>query len=197
MSTYTHLDAANAVVVDRFLTSVNMKVGAYTLDNTTIGLPGSRHVRVTHTSGDTQDTEGTIILTGTDITGHVISETVTVNAPGGFVDTTKWFRTLTSAVGAGWVIDAVEATPDTIEIGYGADLCVLDGTGYLDAIIVNTTSASSIVVADASGTIATLKASIAEGHYHYGLDVTNLTIDLNGNSDVTIIHSASLPKTYA
>lgn len=196
MSTYTNLAAANAASADRFLNSVDMKVGAYTLDETTIGTQGARHVTVTVTTVDTADTLGTVVITGTDLSGQTISETVTPVA-GSAVPTTKWFRTVTSATGVGWVIDGVEGSEDTITIGYGADICVVDGAGRLEAIVVNTTAAATIVVADAGGTIATLKASIAEGHYAYGLDVTDLTVDLNGASNVTVIHSPSLPKTFA
>lgn len=196
MSTRTNLAAANAVSADRFLNSVDMKVGAYTLDETTIGTAGARHVNVTHTAGDTVDTLGTITITGTDLAGQTISEVITPSS-GALVAGTKWFRTVTGAVGAGWVIDAAEGTADTVEIGYGAEICVLDGAGQLEAIIVNTTAAATIVVADAGGTIATLKASIGEGHYEYDLNVTDLTVDLNGASNVTVVHSPSLPKSYA
>ena len=196
MSTYTHLAAANAADADYFLNSVNMQATAYTLDETTPTTSGARHVTVTHTSGDTTDTLGTRVVTGTDLSGQVITETLTLSADA-TVTGTRWFRTVTGAITSGWVIDGSEATEDTITIGYAADICVLDGPGRLEAIIVNTTAAGTIVVADSSGTIATLKSSITEGHYEYDLTVCNLTVDLNANSDVTIIHSNSMPHTYA
>jgi hypothetical protein len=196
MNTRTHLAAANAADVDRFLESVNMANGAYTLDNNTTGTEGARHVTVTHTSGDTTDTLGTVAIVGTDLAGQAITETITPSADA-TVTGAKWFKTVTSATQAGWVIDAVEVTNDTITIGMSEAICVLEGVGVLETIIVNTTAASTIVVADSGGTIATLKASIAEGHYVYGLDVSNLTIDLNGASDVTIVHTPSLPTSYA
>lgn len=193
MSSSTHLGAANAADDNYFLISVNMAVGAYTLDETVPPTEGARHVTLTHSTNGSADTLGTVELVGTDLSGQTITETLTPSA-GGVVTSTAWFRTLTSATGVGWVTDG---TADDIELGYGADICVLDGVGRLEAIIVNTTAAATIVVADSGGTIATLAASIPVGHYEYGLDVSNLTLDLNGASDVTVIHSPSLPKTYA
>lgn len=196
MNTYSHFAAANAASANRFLQSVNMKVGAYTLDETTRGIDGAGQVTLTHTAGDTVDTLGTVTIVGTDLSGQTITEVLTPSS-GATVTSSKWFKTVTSATGAGWVIDGVESTEDTITIGYTDAIRVLDGPGRLESIIVNTTAASAIVVADASGTIATLKASIGEGHYVYDLDVTDLTIDLAGNSDITIIHTPSIPKSYA
>lgn len=196
MSTWTRLSAANAADTDYFLNSVNMKTGAYTLDETTPATAGARRVTLTHTSVDTTDDLGTVTIVGKDLTGQTITETLTPVADD-VVTSTKWFRSVTSATGTGWTIDAVESTEDTIIIGYGADICVLMGAGTLERIVVNTTAAATVVVADASGSIATLKASIAEGSYDYGIDVYDLTVDLNGASDITIVHSPSLPSAYA
>ena len=191
---YTNLAAANAADADRFLLSVAMKVGAYTLDETTIGTQGARHVTLTHTTvAAGTDTLGTVTIVGRDLSGQTISEVLTPVADS-TITSAKWFVGLASATGAGWVIAGGN---DTITIGYGADIAVLEGAGRLHAIVVNATAASTIIVADAKGTIATLKASIAEGHYVYDVDVTTLTVDLNGASDITVIHSPSLPASYA
>lgn len=196
MSTYTRLSAANAADTDYFLNSVSMKVGAYTLDENVPATAGARKVTLTHASGDTADTLGTVVIVGKDLTGQTITETLTPVADD-IVTSTKWFRSVTSATGAGWVIDGVEGTADAITIGYGADICVLMGAGTLHRVVVNTTAAATVAIADASGSIATLKASIAEGSYDYGIDVYDLTVDLNGASDITIVHSPSLPSAYA
>lgn len=196
MSTYTNLAAANAADDDRFLTSVDMAVGEYTLDETTIGTQGARHVTVTVTAGDTADTMGTVTIVGRNLAGDIISEVITPVADSE-VEGSKWFASLISATGAGWVIDGAEGNEDAIEIGYGADICVLEGAGRLEAIVVNTTAASTIVVADNRGGIATLAASIPVGSYEYGVDVTDLTVDVNGASNITLIHSDSLPQSYA
>jgi hypothetical protein len=194
VNTYTNLAAANAVSTDRFLNSVAMKVGAYTLDETAIGTQGARHINLTHTPGDTVDTLGTVTIVGKDLAGQTITEEITP-VDSSLVAGTKWFASVTSATGAGWVQGGAAA--DTIEIGYGAEIMVLEGAGNLESIIVNTTAAATIVVADAKGTIATLKASIGEHAYVYDVDVTDLTIELNGASDITVIHSPSLPGVYA
>jgi len=194
MSSYTNLSAANAVSADRFLNSVVMKVGAYTLDETTIATSGARHINITHTTDTTTDTLGTVTVVGLDLSGRTISETITPVADS-LVAGAAWFASVISATGAGWV--QAGGVSDTIEIGYGAELCVLQGAGQFESIIVNTTAAATIVIADAGGTIATLAASITEGHYEYGLNVCDLTVDLNGASDVTIVHSTSRPSSYA
>jgi len=193
---HSHLSAANVVSADRFLNSVNMKVGAYTLDETTIATEGARHINVTHTLGGNVDTLGTILITGTDLSGNVITETITP-VDSTLVAGTKWFHTVTSAVGAGWVVSA-DTTEDTIEIGYGAELILVDGTGTLHSVVVNTTAAGAITLADSTGTIAVLKASIAEGSYvfeaiFYGF----LQVTLAAASDVTIMRDDNLAHPYA
>ena len=189
---WTRLAAANGADADYFLNSVTMQATAYTLDENTPATSGARHVTATTATNGGADTLGDLVITGTDLSGQTISETITLSA-GATVTGTKWFRSVTSAVTADWVTDG---TDDDITIGYAEPICVVDGPGRLEAIVVNTTAAATVVVADATGTIATLKASIAEGHYAYGIDVMDLTIDLNGASDVTVIHSPSQPKSY-
>lgn len=197
MSTYTRLSAANAADADYFLNSVDMKVGAFTLDETTIPTAGARKVTVKHTAVGTADTLGTVTIVGKDLAGQTITEVITP-LDGDTASGVKWFKSITSATGAGWVVDEVEETADTIEIGYGADVCVVDGPGYLESVIVNTTAAATVVIADAKGTIATLKASIGEGVYSFKVGFTGyLTVDVNGASNVTLIHSPSLPSVYA
>ena len=104
--------------VDWFVTSADMKVGAYTLAKTAPDV-GARNVTVTQTAVGTEDTNGTITVVGTDLAGNVLSETITPNA-GATVVGAKAFATVTSVTGAGWVIDGVEATADKITVGFGA-----------------------------------------------------------------------------
>lgn len=196
MTAHSHFAAANAASADRFLNSVAMANGAYTLDETTIGVDGARQVTLTHASGDTADTLGTVTIVGKDLAGQTITEVLTPEADA-TVTSTKWYRTLTSATQAGWVIDGAEGTADTITIGHGDPIMVLEGAGRLESVIVGTTSAGTITIADNTGTIAVLKANIVEGAVPFGIDVTDLTIDLAGASDVTIVHSPSLPGSFA
>lgn len=198
MNTYTNLAAANTDDADRFLLSVDMKVGAYTLDQTTIGTQGAKHVSVTHASVGTTDTLGTVTIVGRNLAGQTISEVITPVADS-TVEGTKWFLSLISATGAGWVIDAVEGTEDTITIGFGDDTIVAEGHGTLAVVVVNTTANGAITIADSAGTIGQLKASIAEGSYSFG-DVSfsgYLSVDLAAASDVTFVHSGSLPQSFA
>jgi hypothetical protein len=107
---------------DRFLTSVNMQATAYTLDNTTLpaGNP-PRNVTITHTDGDTRDTLGDLVVTGTNYLDEVITETITISG-GATAAGVKAFKTVTQLVTAGWVIDGAEGTPDTITVGFGTKL---------------------------------------------------------------------------
>jgi len=98
---------------DKIVASANMKVGAYTIAAQP-SIPSRIGVKVT-TVG-TADTLGTIIVAGTDCFDRVLTETVTPVA-GSTVYTTHYFKTITSVTGAGWVIDAVEGTADTIIVG--------------------------------------------------------------------------------
>jgi hypothetical protein len=108
---------------DKIVTSVDMKVGAYTIAAQPIA---PCLLSVTVTAGATADTMGTIAFVGTDINGAAVTDTVTLIA-GSTVYTTKEFKTVTSATGAGWIIDAVEGTKDTVKIGV-AD--IIAPTGY-------------------------------------------------------------------
>ena len=110
--------------VDYYVVSADMKVGAYTLANTAPDV-GARNVTVTQTAGDTEDTNGTIVVVGTALDGSVITETLTPNA-GATVAGAVAFASITSITGVGWVIDAVEGTEDTITVGFGALLGLPD-----------------------------------------------------------------------
>jgi hypothetical protein len=101
---------------DRYVTSTNMKVGAYTV----AAQPDvPRNVTVTNaTGGGAADTLGTITVTGTNYLDEEISEVITPEAAAA-VSGTKAFKTITSIVGEGWVIDT---TADTITVGCGNEL---------------------------------------------------------------------------
>jgi hypothetical protein len=106
--------AMAAADTNYYVESANMKVGAYTLAHTSPAR-GARNITVTQTAVDAEDTNGTILVTGTDLAGATITETITPNA-GATVAGTKAFKTVTSIVGAGWVIGGGN---DTIIVGFG------------------------------------------------------------------------------
>lgn len=185
--TRTNLSAATPAVANRFVTSVAMKNGAYTLANTTMPTtPGGRRITVGHTATSTVDTLGVITVVGTGLRGETITEVITPSN-GVTVTGTKAFVTVTSVTGSGW---ASVAGDDLIVVGAAAGAIVLPMSGTLFAVCVNTTAAGTIVLADAGGTIATLKSSIAENTYYYQCAVFGyLMVTLGAASDVTIIHS--------
>ena len=131
---------------DKIVTTVNMKVGTYTIaaQPTT---PCLLSVKVTAVG--TADTMGTITFVGTDVDGAALTEEVTPVA-GSTVYTTNQFASVTSATGAGWVIDAVEGTEDTVIIGV-AD--VVAPTGYYFSAIQVVSAAVVASQTDLTGAI--------------------------------------------
>jgi hypothetical protein len=186
---WTRSSAAPAAVTNRFVTSVSMKVGSYTLANTTMPTTGARHVTVAHTTVTGTDTLGTLLVTGTSLDGLVISETLTPSADT-TVTGTKWFNTVTSIVGAGWVISTGN---DTIIVGCDASkVCATAPEGLLQAIVINTTAAGTITVSDSTGTMIVLPSNATVGTYTYMLNWKDyLSVVQTAASDITVIHSAS------
>ena len=184
----TYIAAATEADVDRFVTSTNMKVGGYTIANSgTQPTGGARKVTLTHTSGDTTDTLGTVALVGTDIDGVAQSETLTPSADAA-VTSTNFYLTVTSATGASWVIDGVESTNDTLTIGCAAEAACHVGSGVLRRIIVGETAAGAITIADSTGTLAVLKSSIVEGVYDFDLEFSGfLTVTVAAASKLTVV----------
>lgn len=116
---FADLGAPDLAVDDHFLNSVAMQATAYTLDETEqLADNPPRNVTITHTSGDTADTLGDAVVTGTNVNDKTITETITILEDDVAVGT-KAFKTVTSVVTAGWELDAVEETADTIEVGFG------------------------------------------------------------------------------
>lgn len=98
-----------------YVTSTNMKVGAYTLAATAPDM-GARNVTLKRTVNGGADTPGTITVTGTNLAGAVISEVLTPGANNTEVVGSKAFASITSIVGAGW---AIADAADTIIVGWG------------------------------------------------------------------------------
>ena len=101
--------------VDWFVASADMKVGAYTLAHTAPDC-GARNVTVTQTAVDAEDTNGTIVVVGTDLAGNSITETLTPN-DGATVAGAKCFATITSITGVGWVTGGGK---DKVTLGFGS-----------------------------------------------------------------------------
>jgi hypothetical protein len=194
---YTNIAAATAAVANRFVTSTNMKVGAYTIANGGVATwAGGFLVTLTHsTVAAGTDTLGTVTIVGRDMAGAVQTEVLTPVADS-LVTGTKVFRSVTSATGAGWVITGGN---DTLVIGNAAGAYLLVGSGMLDKLIINAAAAATIVVADGRGTIQTIPSNQAAGTaYEYDLSVAGfLKVTTTSTNDITVTHSSSLPLAYA
>jgi hypothetical protein len=173
-----------------------MSLTPYTIANASPVWQGGCQVTVTHTTVAGTDTLGTMTLVGTGLDGAVQSETITPVADS-LVTSAKIYRTVTSLTSVGWV---TVSTQDTIVAGCAAGSIVCGSTGTLYAVVVNATAAATIVLSDSKRTIATLAASIANGHYLYGPGVEFagfLKVATTSTNDITVIHSGTLPSTIA
>lgn len=66
----------------------------------------------------------------------------------------------------------------------------IKGSGTLHSVIIGETAAGSITISDTRGTIAVLKASIAEGFYILDVNyVGSLTVITAGASKVTVTYN--------
>lgn len=160
-----YLGTPAVATTNAIVTSTNMKVGAYTVADTTPDGTIPRNITVTATAGDTADTMGTIVIVGTDADGDALTETITP-AAGSTVAGTKAFKTVTSVTGAGWAIDGSEATNDTIVVGFGAlvglPIVLPDATGTTLTTLSTTVAAS----ATTGGTLATSTVDASGGTYN-------------------------------
>jgi hypothetical protein len=192
---YTHISAAPVGDANGYYDG-DMKAGAYA---PLVSVPtfGARHVTMTRTVVNAADTPGVMNIVGTDPGGSTITETITPGAHGVLVTGTRYFASITSITNVGWVLGAAAA--DTIVIGWDDMNAVAVGSGTFHAIHVNTTAAGTITIADASGTIAVLPANVAVGFYGpYDVGWSGvLRVEPVAASDITVIHSGSLPSGYA
>ena len=118
VAVFNYATSPLAAVTNKYVTSTNMKVGAYTLAATAPGDGLAHHVTITHTTDTGADTLGTIAVVGTDLSGATITDTITPLA-GTIAHGVKAFKTITSITGAGWVISGGN---DTIVVGFGDKL---------------------------------------------------------------------------
>jgi len=188
---YTNIAATTAAVANRIVASADMKVGAYTIANASPAWQGGALITVTHAQvGGVTDTLGTITVVGTDLGGSTRTEVITP-LDGTVVTGTVIFRKVASVTGAGWVINTGN---DTITVGVAAGAYAAGSNGVLSSLVVNATAAATVVLSDAKGTIATLKASIAENAYEYDVEYVGfLKIATTSTNDVTAMHTGTLP----
>lgn len=192
----TNTAATTAAVANRFVTTTNMKVGAYTVANPSPVWSGGCLVTVTHTEvGGGVDTLGTIEVVGTGLSGQAQTDTITP-LNGTVATGTKIFRTVTSVTGVGWVIGTGN---DTIVVGCAAGNIAAASGGSLGGVLVNNAVAAAVVISDARGTILTVPSSQAAGTYYNlnGVDFAGfLKVATTSTNDITVFHTGTIP-TYA
>ena len=148
---------------DKVVVSVDMKVGAYTI----AAQPDvPRNITVTSTAVGTADTMGTITVVGTDVDNQPLTEVITP-VSGSLVAGLKAFKTVVSVTGAGWVIDAVEGTKDTIIVGIGTALGMPVVLGATSEIRLGFVGVAPLVpVVAAGGTLAGSTVDLSAGTYN-------------------------------
>jgi hypothetical protein len=194
----TSFSAATAAVADRFITVTDMKRGTYGAPANAGAMPtaGARKVTITLTRNGAVDAPlGTVTIAGTDLMGKTISEVMTP-LDNTIATSTKYFKTVTAVTGGDTWVTADAA--DSIVVGCAAAAIVAEGAGVLHGIAVNTTANGAITIADSGGTIAILKASIAEGLYLFDVNWSGfLSITAAAASDITVLHTGSQPSSYS
>ena len=114
--------------VDRIVTVTDMIVGAYVIANASPVGGGAMNVTFTMADADGSDTVGTVLVTGTDLDDQVLTETI-IPTQNGITQGTRAFKTVVSAVGAGWVTNG---GADQVTMGFG------DLIGLPDLLVNNT-----------------------------------------------------------
>lgn len=193
---FTNVSVSTAAVTNRYVVSVAMKVGAYTLAATTPAWNGGALVTITHTTVAGTDTLGTVAVVGVDLAGQTRTDTITPVADSTATGVIP-FRTITSITGVGWV---AVSTADTIVVGVAAGSIACGSQGTIWGVLVNNTVATAFSVADASRTILTVPASQAAGTFYNlgGLDFGGrLSVLTTSTNDVTVIHTSTSPASYS
>jgi hypothetical protein len=184
------LAAAPAVSANGYVVSVAMGNKSYTLaaNNPT---SGARHITLVRTVVGAADTPGTVLITGTDMGGNAITETMTPGATGVTVTGTRFFATVSDITGSGWTTNTGD---DTIVIGWDAQCALAAGSGSLRGFLVAVTHASTVTITDATGTLLVLPNSFPVGWYQLDLGYSGyLRVETGGTQDFVVIHSPSTP----
>lgn len=161
---------------DLIVTTTNMKVGEYPVAAQP-EIP--RNITVSVTAGDTADTMGTITITGTNYNDEVITEEI-IPVAGNTVAGTKAFKTVTTVVGAGWVIDGAEGTNDTIVVGTGNELglpLVLDSATEVMLGILGTTITATNPAVVTPATLEGTTIDMSAGTYNATKEALVFVVD--------------------
>ncbi len=193
---FTNTAASTAAVTNRFVVSVNMANGAYTVANASPTWSGGCLVTATITGVAGNDTPGTATIVGTGINGAALTEVLTLTA-GGLATSANAFRTVTSITQAGWV---AVSTADTIVFGCAAGNVACGSQGTLAGVLINNTVATAATILDSGRTIMTIPASQAAGTYYSfgpGVDFGKLIVSTTSTNDITVFHTNTLPASFS
>ena len=186
--------AVGAGDTDHYCASQNLKVGDLTLTATLTPGNGARIVTCTRAVDQAADTPGTLLVTGKNLASQTITETLIPGANGILVSGSKLFASVSKVTAAGWEI---AGNNDTIIVGMGAEHFVSESAGTLKGILITVAAASAINVTDGAETIMILPASMAIGYYEFDVAYGSLRVEPQGATTISVIHSPSLPTTYA
>jgi hypothetical protein len=196
--TFSNTAASTAAVTNRFVVSVNMANGGYTVANASPTWGGGCLVTATITGVAGNDTPGTATIVGTGVNGQPLTEVLTLTA-GGLATSANAFRTVTSITQAGWV---AVSTADTIVFGCAAGNVVCGSAGNIGGVLVNNLVAAAVTISDGARTIITIPASQAAGTFYsfgdWGVDFgARLVVSTTSTNDITVFHTSTAPASYA
>jgi hypothetical protein len=176
-TTMLDLGAPALEVDNRYVVSVDMKVGSYTIANASPADGSSRNILVTITQTAADDTMGTLLVTGTDYLGAALTETITPVA-NTITQGVKCFKTVTSVVGAAWVVNT---GADKIKVGFGALVQIpmyLSAAGKVLLTIFNTAIINAPTITVDTAVLAKNTINVSSSTYD-GTKKLKLLVNMN------------------
>ncbi len=162
-----YLGAPIVATTNRIVASANMKTTAYTI----AAQPDvARNITVTQTAVGSTDVGVPFIVTGTDIKGNPITESIT-SVAGSTVAGALAFKTVTSVVSPAWVINATStSTADTVVVGVGnligLPVAIAENTTVALTALGTTAAASNITGSSTSPTVSVSTVDASGGTYN-------------------------------
>jgi len=155
---------AAAASNDAVHAAITLGAAAQTITTSITNPPCARNITITCTHGAGSNMSGDVVITGTNILGETISETIAEGADG-TIQGTVAFKTVTSIA-----VPVKTNTNDTVAIGYGDILGVPFYLNYTDQLI----------QCSFNETIESTRATVTADTDEMEKNTIDLSSDLNG-----------------
>ena len=161
-------------VNDSITASTNMKIAPHTLvapEGATLAsgiltFNVARNITITQTDVGSTDARVPFLITGTDINGAAITESITPGNTTVLTAGVKAFKTVSSIVSSAWVVNATgTSTADTVKIGTGDiyGLPVAPAASGYALTISDATAAGSVIITNSAISNCTVAVTVASG----------------------------------